>query len=122
VKNYLLQQLKKAYAVKKEEIGEEYDRFLRFLILRVVDDNWRQYLEEVDHVKEAVNLRAYGQRDPIIEFKKETYAMFDEMMARIYEQTIMLILNLRKITEKAEKAEKESKSSEQASEAKPRRS
>jgi preprotein translocase subunit SecA len=56
-----------------------------------------------------VSLRSYGQKDPIIEFKKETFRMFDEMMARIYEQTIMLALNLRKISEKAEKVEKESK-------------
>jgi preprotein translocase subunit SecA len=107
VKEYLLQQLKKAYAAKKQEIGEEYDKFLRFLILRVVDDNWRQYLEEVDHVKEAVNLRAYGQRDPIIEFKKETYAMFDEMMSRVTDTVIGLMFRVVKVDE--EKAQREAK-------------
>jgi preprotein translocase subunit SecA len=107
VKEYLLQQLKKAYAAKKQEIGEEYDKFLRFLILRVVDDNWRQYLEEVDHVKEAVNLRAYGQRDPIIEFKKETYAMFDEMMSRVTDTVVGLMFRVVKVDE--EKAQREAK-------------
>jgi preprotein translocase subunit SecA len=107
VKEYLLQQLKKAYAAKKQEIGEEYDKFLRFLILRVVDDNWRQYLEEVDHVKEAVNLRAYGQRDPIIEFKKETYAMFNEMMSRVTDTVVGLMFRVVKVDE--EKAQREAK-------------
>ncbi|MEN3007874.1 preprotein translocase subunit SecA [Pseudothermotoga sp.] len=107
LKSYLIEQLKKAYLAKREEIGEEYDKFLRFLVLRVVDDNWRQYLEEVDHVKEAVNLRAYGQRDPIIEFKKETYAMFDEMMTRVIDTILGLMFRVVKVDE--EKAQREAK-------------
>lgn len=105
----LIRKLEEKFEEKRKEFGEDFAKVGRFIALRVIDENWRQYLEEVEHVKEAVSLRSYGQKDPIIEFKKETFRMFDEMMARIYEQTIMLVLNLRKIGEKAEKAEKESK-------------
>jgi len=58
-------------------------------------------------VKEAVNLRAYGQRDPIIEFKKETYAMFDEMMSRVTDTVVGLMFRVVKVDE--EKAQREAK-------------
>ncbi len=107
IKRTLLDELKKAYLRKKEEIGDEYTGFLRFLMLRIIDDNWRQYLEEVDHVREAVNLRAYGQRDPIIEFKRETYYLYDEMMSRINELIVTWMFRVVKVDR--EKSEREAK-------------
>jgi preprotein translocase subunit SecA len=108
MKDFLIRSIKDAYERKRQEIGDEYDQFLKFLILRIIDDNWRQYLEEVDHVKEAVNLRVYGQRDPMIEFKKETFALFDEMIARINEIVVSWMLRVVKVDSK--KAEQEAKS------------
>ncbi|ABR30456.1 preprotein translocase subunit SecA [Thermosipho melanesiensis] len=105
-KKYLKDIILKRYNKKKEELGEDFSKIGKYIALRVLDENWRQYLEEVEHVKEAVSLRAYGQKDPIIEFKKETFRMFDEMMARIYEQSIVYTLNIRKITDEAEKESK----------------
>jgi len=107
LKEFLINSIRKAYERKKEEIGEEYSQFLKFLVLRIIDDNWRQYLEEVEHVKEAVNLRAYGQRDPIIEFKRETYALFDGMMARVNELVVSWMLRVVKVDK--QQAEQEAK-------------
>ncbi|MEJ5228765.1 MAG: preprotein translocase subunit SecA [Pseudothermotoga sp.] len=107
LKEFLINSIREAYKRKREEIGEEYSQFLKFLVLRIIDDNWRQYLEEVEHVKEAVNLRAYGQRDPIIEFKRETYALFDEMMARVNELVVSWMLRVVKVDR--QKAEQEAK-------------
>ncbi len=107
LKEFLINSLKKSYNQKKEEIGEEYTQFLKFLVLRIIDDNWRQYLEEVEHVKEAVNLRAYGQKDPIIEFKKETYALFDEMIARVNELVVSWMLRV--VRTDKQKAEQQAK-------------
>ncbi|HIP92619.1 MAG TPA: preprotein translocase subunit SecA, partial [Thermotoga sp.] len=107
LREYLVSSLWKAYEQKKEDIGEEeYLKVVKFLLLRIIDDNWRRYLEEVEHVKESVQLRSYGQRDPIIEFKKETYRMFDEMMANIYDTIANYVLRIVKIDEKAEKEAK----------------
>ncbi|SHH14875.1 preprotein translocase subunit SecA [Thermosipho atlanticus] len=106
LREVLINKFSERFEAKRKEFGEDFPKIGKFIALRVLDENWRQYLEEVEHVKEAVSLRTYGQKDPIIEFKKETFRMFDEMMARIYEQTIMLIMNLRKIDEKAEKESK----------------
>lgn len=107
LKEFLVNSLKKSYSMKKEEIGDEYIQFLKFLILRIIDDNWRQYLEEVEHVKEAVNLRAYGQRDPIIEFKKETYALFDDMIARVNDLVVSWMFRVVRVDR--QKAEQEAK-------------
>ncbi|QTA38157.1 preprotein translocase subunit SecA [Thermosipho ferrireducens] len=104
--DYLKEELKKKFNSKRQEFGEDFEKVARFIAVRIIDENWRQYLEEVDHVKEAVSLRAYGQKDPIVEFKRETFRMFDEMMARIYEQTILYLTNLRKLDDKAEKESK----------------
>ena len=106
IREFLLEKLWEAYERKKEELGEEYSRIMRFLMLRIIDENWRQYLEEVEHVKDAVRLRAYGQKDPILEFKKETYRMFDEMMANVFETTAEWILRVVKVSEKAEEEAK----------------
>ncbi len=107
LKEFLVNSLKESYSMKKEEIGDEYIQFLKFLTLRIIDDNWRQYLEEVEHVKEAVNLRAYGQRDPIIEFKRETYALFDDMIARVNDLVVSWMFRVVRVDR--QKAEQEAK-------------
>ncbi len=106
LREFLVKSLWEAYLEKKKEIGEEYNRVVRFLMLRIIDENWRQYLEEVDHVKDSVRLRAYGQKDPILEFKRETYRMFDEMMATVFDTIAEWILKVRKISEEAEEEAK----------------
>ncbi|PLV55806.1 preprotein translocase subunit SecA [Thermotoga sp. SG1] len=104
---YLFNRMWEEYQKKKQEIGEEYSKVIRFLMLRIIDEHWRRYLEEVEHVREAVQLRAYGQKDPIVEFKKETYLMFDEMMRRINDTIANYVLRVVKVTEKDEKEAKE---------------
>jgi len=105
--DYLFNRLWEEYQRKKQEIGEDYRKVIRFLMLRIIDDHWRRYLEEVEHVKEAVQLRSYGQKDPIVEFKKETYYMFDEMMRRINDTIANYVLRVVKVSEKDEKEAKE---------------
>lgn len=106
LKEELISQLRTAYEEKKKEFSEEFDHVARFIVLRVIDENWRQYLEEVEHVKESVRLRSYGQKDPVLEFKRETYFMFNEMMSRIYELSVSYLLNLRKVDNRAEEESK----------------
>ncbi len=102
IKAHLFDRLWNAYQKKKDELVDDYPKIMRFLMLRIIDENWRQYLEEVEHVKEAARLRAYGQRDPILEFKRETYRMFDEMMANVFDTISDWILRVRKISKEAE--------------------
>lgn len=102
VRKFLLESLKRAYQDKKEEFGEEFFQIARILMLRIIDERWRRHLENVEHVKEAVGLRGYGQKDPVIEFKRETFIMFEEMVDSIYDDIVSLLLRIVKVdTEKA---------------------
>jgi preprotein translocase subunit SecA len=60
-----------------------------------LDTAWREHLYELDHLRRSVGLRAYGQKDPLIEYKKESYNLFLKMQARIREQTVEYIFKLR---------------------------
>lgn len=72
------------YKRKEEHLGAEFMASLeRFAVLHVIDDKWRVHLREMDDLKQAIGLRAYAQRDPIVEYKKEAYEMFVELIAEI---------------------------------------
>ncbi len=80
------------YEKKEEVIGSELMRKLeRIASLRVIDDRWKEHLYEMDQLKEGIGLRAYGQKDPLIEYKKEGYNMFVDMINRTNEEIIELI-------------------------------
>ncbi len=66
----------------------------RFAMLRVIDEHWKEHLYEMDQLKTGIGLRAYGQRDPLIEYKKESYAMFTQLMDTIDEETVEMIFRL----------------------------
>ncbi|MBU1739956.1 MAG: preprotein translocase subunit SecA, partial [Proteobacteria bacterium] len=85
----LLEAVQEAYQEKEREIGPETMRFLeRMLMLQAVDGNWKDHLLNMDHLKEGIGLRGYGQMDPLREYKKEAYAMFADMFQRIKDETI----------------------------------
>jgi preprotein translocase subunit SecA len=80
----LLRDLREAYEAKEAEIGPELMRYLeRMMLLQVVDAQWKDHLLAMDHLREGIGLRGYGQRDPLTEYKKEAYNLFEEMTARI---------------------------------------
>jgi preprotein translocase subunit SecA len=66
----------------------------RFAMLRVIDERWKEHLYEMDQLKTGIGLRAYGQRDPLIEYKKEAYAMFSLLMDTIDRETVEMIYRL----------------------------
>ncbi|MCK4404663.1 MAG: preprotein translocase subunit SecA [candidate division Zixibacteria bacterium] len=84
------------YDHKEKMLGEELMRQLeRYAMLRTIDEKWKEHLYDLDQVKTGIGLRAYGQRDPLIEYKKEAFALFTEMLERIDEETLELIFKLR---------------------------
>src|SRR5262249_7970822 len=79
----------KRYEEKEKQFGAELMRWLeRRIILDVVDSQWKDHLLSLDHLKEGIGLRGYGQKDPLVEFKKEAFVLFEDMMARIDNETI----------------------------------
>jgi preprotein translocase subunit SecA len=80
------------YDVKEKRYGSERMRLIeRFIILRIIDDEWKDHLYEMDMLKEGIHLRAYGQKDPLIEYKREAFLMFESMIDRINEKTLQLL-------------------------------
>ena len=76
-----------AYARKTEVMGEELMGSLsRFVQLQIIDTHWRDHLLAIDELREGINLRSYGQLDPLIEYQREATLMFEEMMAAIYKE------------------------------------
>ncbi|MFI5202529.1 MAG: preprotein translocase subunit SecA, partial [Candidatus Kapaibacterium sp.] len=80
----LIEEAKQFYSRKEEQVGSENMAQLeRFASLRVIDEKWRDHLREMDELKEGIGLRAYGQKDPLVEYKQEGYRMFEELLVLI---------------------------------------
>ncbi len=85
----------KKYADKEKQLTPDLMRWLeRRIILDVVDGQWKDHLLSLDHLKEGIGLRGYGQKDPLVEFKKEAFILFEDMMARIDNETIRYLYNV----------------------------
>jgi len=84
------------YEAKERMIGPENMRQAeRIIMLNVVDNQWKDHLLSMDHLKEGIGLRGYGQKDPLIEYKKESFDMFQAMMDRIEDETIKFLYFMR---------------------------
>ncbi len=82
------------YEAKEKEIGEEAMRELeRVVLLRAVDRHWMAHIDDMDQLRQGIALRAYGQHDPIVEYKTIGYDMFDEMIQSIREDTVKVVLH-----------------------------
>jgi len=83
------EQLVKKYQEKEAMVGPELMRETeRMIMLNVIDNQWKDHLLSMDHLKEGIGLRGYGQKDPLVEYKKESYVLFQDMMDRIEDETI----------------------------------
>ena len=84
-----------AYERREEEFGAEVMRELeRRVVLSVLDRKWREHLYEMDYLREGIGLRGYGQRDPLVEYQREGYDMFNAMMEGIKEESVGNLFNL----------------------------
>ena len=87
--------IKKAYSNKEDEIGQEMLRYLeKVIVLQIVDSQWKDHLLAMDHLKEGIGLRGYGQRDPLVEYKREAFDMFSEMSDRISTEIISRLFKI----------------------------
>jgi len=81
--------LKERYDAKEKLIGPDAMRHHeRMIMLSVIDQQWKDHLLSMDHLKEGIGLRGYGQHDPLVEYKKESFEMFEAMMQRFQEDTV----------------------------------
>jgi preprotein translocase subunit SecA len=85
----IFDKLKARYDAKEKLIGPEAMRYHeRMIMLSVLDAQWKDHLLSMDHLKEGIGLRGYGQHDPLVEYKRESFEMFEAMMTRFQEETV----------------------------------
>ncbi len=90
--------VKAAYAEKEAIVPAEILRRVeRDVMLQIVDTEWKDHLYSLDHLKEGIGLRGYGQRDPLVEYKKESFALFQDMNARVDEVIVRYLFHLRPV-------------------------
>ncbi len=89
LRDSLEERVLKSYEEREAKFGSELMRYLeRMVMLQVVDGQWKDHLLAMDHLKEGIGLRGYGQKDPLVEYKREGFAMFEEMIERVKQQTV----------------------------------
>ena len=102
----IFDKLKERYDAKEKLIGPDAMRYHeRMIMLSVLDSQWKDHLLNMDHLKEGIGLRGYGQHDPLVEYKRESFDMFEEMMQRFQEETVRY-LYLMQILERPEERER----------------
>jgi len=91
----IVEAVQKRYEEKEKQFSADLLRWLeRRIILDVVDSQWKDHLLSLDHLKEGIGLRGYGQKDPLVEFKKEAFILFEDMMTRIDNETIRYLFHV----------------------------
>ena len=83
------------FAILRQDAGPIYEDVLRYFLLEELDRNWKDHLRSMDHLREGIGLRGYGQRDPKLEYKKEGFAMFQELVFRIREGALRALTRVR---------------------------
>jgi preprotein translocase subunit SecA len=96
IRDALWEQARTAYERKEALMGRDVLlRLERDIMLHVVDQQWKDHLYSLDHLKEGIGLRGYGQRDPLVEYKKESFALFQAMKDRVDEEIVTFLWGLR---------------------------
>lgn len=94
IKGFLEQSCDDAYKLKSEEIGTENIKDIeRQIMLHVIDSKWVEHLHNMDALREGIHLRGYGQKDPLMEYKKEAFDMFEQLLLDIKKDSIILLLH-----------------------------
>ncbi len=100
LKDIIVRSTKQAYDTQMKRFGrEEMANIEKWIVLQTLDDLWKDHLLNMDHLREGIGLRGYGQKDPLQEYRREGYDMFMAMIQRFREKTISLLLRVRPIRE-----------------------
>jgi preprotein translocase subunit SecA len=102
VQESVWEKAKASYESKEAQVGAEALRtYERIIMLNIIDAQWKDHLLAIDHLKQGIGLVGYGQKDPLVEYKKESFDMFQAMLDRIDTTTIRTLFNLQVVAEQA---------------------
>jgi len=99
LRDALVKGLLATYEAKEKQLGPFMREFERMILLQVIDSQWKDHLLEMDHLKEGIGLRGYGQKDPLIEYKKEGFEMFQSMLDRIEEDAVRYLFLIQPVVD-----------------------
>lgn len=91
--------VKKVYDSQKEKLGGFFPQVLKMVLLQTIDIRWKEHLARIDHLKEGINLRAYAQKDPLIEYKKEAFNAFEQMNFLVRTESIEKLLKIQVVAQ-----------------------
>jgi preprotein translocase subunit SecA len=92
LRDYIKEKAFELMSFKEEKVGAKFLKdFNRYISLRIIDENWKDHLHQMDLLKEGINLRAYGQKDPLVEYKHEAYHMFLDMIDTVNQKTLEML-------------------------------
>jgi preprotein translocase subunit SecA len=92
IKYKIVEAVNRRYDEKESMIGADNMRLNeKYLLLQVIDQQWKDHLLNIDHLKEGIGLRGYGQRDPLVEYKRESFELFQSMMERIQDRVVKIL-------------------------------
>jgi preprotein translocase subunit SecA len=98
IRDALWERISKRYDAKEQLVGPELLRRVeRDIMLQIVDTQWKDHLYSLDHLKEGIGLRGYGQKDPLVEYKRESFELFQDMKTRIDEEMVRYLWALRPV-------------------------
>src|SRR5829696_6854101 len=102
INEQIWEKAKAAYELKEAQVGPEALRtYERIIMLNIIDAQWKDHLLAIDHLKQGIGLVGYGQKDPLVEYKKESFDMFQAMLDRIDTATVRTLFNLQVVAEQA---------------------
>ena len=102
IEETIWEKLKAKYSEKEKQIGDEAMRtYERIIMLNIIDAQWKDHLLALDHLKQGIGLVGYGQKDPLVEYKKESFDLFQAMLDRIDTTTIRSLFNLQVVAEES---------------------
>ncbi len=105
IEEIIWEKLKQRYSEKEQQIGPEAMRtYERIIMLNIIDAQWKDHLLSLDHLKQGIGLVGYGQKDPLVEYKKQSFEMFQQMLDRIDINTIRSLFNLQVVAEQPPEA------------------
>jgi preprotein translocase subunit SecA len=102
IEETIWEKAKASYEAKEAQVGAEAMRtYERIIMLNIIDAQWKDHLLAIDHLKQGIGLVGYGQKDPLVEYKKESFDMFQAMLDRIDTTTVRTLFNLQVVSEQA---------------------
>ena len=98
IEDYTVDLLMKRYQEKEDLVGSDIMRQTeRMVMLQVIDDQWKDHLLSIDELKQGIGMRGYGQKDPLVEYKKESYDLFTALQQRIDEESLRYLFFLQAV-------------------------